>query len=349
MIETKRWNLTSHAPSSGQEPADQAVLDASHMLQSGKTVAFPTETVYGLGADATNESAVQRIFTAKGRPADNPLIAHVATKDQLQNLVEELTPLADCLIEAFAPGPITFVLRSNGVCASNVTAGLSTVGIRMPAHPVAQRLLSTCDIPLAAPSANTSGKPSPTRADHVWADLYGRIDGLIDGGKTGVGLESTVVDCTGEIPVILRPGAITQDQIKAAWGSVMTDPALVATTSQPKAPGMKYTHYAPEVPLILASGTADFLQKQITAEQAQGKRVGLLATDHTAKDIHADRIYTLGDELPVVAQRLYDGLRLFKKSDVDVIFCETFPEEGIGLAIMNRLKKAADDNMNGFS
>ncbi|QKY70486.1 L-threonylcarbamoyladenylate synthase [Lentibacillus sp. CBA3610] len=334
-MQTKRWYIDE------RQPEQQAIEEAADRLRNGRTVAFPTETVYGLGADATDEAAVSGIFEAKGRPEDNPLIAHVATKKQLSRLVTTLPSVAEKLIDTFTPGPITIVLPSNGTCASNVTAGLSTIGVRIPDHPVAQNLLKTCDIPVAAPSANISGKPSPTTADHVWADLQGKIAGLVDAGATGVGLESTVIDCTQEIPVILRPGGITKAQLEMAVGSVMVDPALANTADKPKAPGMKYKHYAPDVPMWLVAGSPENIQAVIDRERDDAKRIGVMASTQTANRLQADRIITLGSDLRDIAATLYDALRVFKNGDVDLIVCETFPRTDIGQAIMNRLEKAA--------
>ncbi|WP_174614947.1 L-threonylcarbamoyladenylate synthase [Virgibacillus ihumii] len=334
MRETKRWNMKTDS---------NAIMEAAALLKQGKTVAFPTETVYGLGADATSQQAVSGIFQAKGRPEDNPLIAHVATKEQLRKLVTSLPPLAETLIDAFTPGPLTMILPSNGTCAKNVTAGLSTIGVRIPDHPVAHELLKTCGIPVAAPSANISGKPSPTSADHVWADLHGKIDGLVDGGPTGVGVESTVVDCTQEIPVVLRPGGITKEQIEQITGTVMVDPALAGSADRPKAPGMKYTHYAPEVPMWLVEGSPEKIQAVINRAQNEHKRVGVMACNRTAENLQADRIISLGSDLREIAANLYDALREFKNGDTDLILCETFPTENIGQAVMNRLEKAASD------
>ncbi|WP_163969494.1 L-threonylcarbamoyladenylate synthase [Oceanobacillus halotolerans] len=338
MFKTKCWHI--------RESIDKQVIkEASNMLRDGLTVAFPTETVYGLGADATNEKAVQGIFQAKGRPADNPLIAHVATIEQAKEMVDELPPIAKTLMTHFSPGPITYILPSNGKCATNVTAGLSTIGVRLPDHPVAQALLKECDIPIAAPSANLSGKPSPTTADHVWQDLSGKIAGLVDGGSTGVGLESTVVDCTQDIPIILRPGGITKEQLEQVVGNVMVDPALVhhQSSQKPKSPGMKYTHYAPAVDLWLVSGDAKRIQEIVTEQQANGKRIGVMASTETTVRLQADAIISLGSEhnLGDIAASLYDALRTFKEGDVDLILCETFSEKGIGQAVMNRLTKAA--------
>ncbi|ASK62073.1 threonylcarbamoyl-AMP synthase [Virgibacillus phasianinus] len=338
MTHTVRWNLHDNVQINNKE-----IREAAEFLRNGMTVAFPTETVYGLGADATSEDAVAKIFAAKGRPADNPLIAHVATKKQLTALVDNLPEKAETLMDVFSPGPITFVLPSNGTCADNVTAGLSTIGVRIPEHPVALQLLREADIPVAAPSANISGKPSPTTADHVWTDLNSKINGLLDGGPTGVGLESTVIDCTGEIPIILRPGGITLEQIEEVVGEVHVDKPQTNRTDKPKAPGMKYTHYAPEAPLWLVEGSVDKLQEIIDIERNNGRKVGVMASDETAEMLRADEKIQLGKQgnLAEVAINLYNALRTFKNGNIDLIICEAFPEENIGQAIMNRLKKAA--------
>ncbi|WP_404456503.1 threonylcarbamoyl-AMP synthase [Virgibacillus necropolis] len=338
MTHTVRWNLHENEKINSKE-----IQEAAGFLRNGMTVAFPTETVYGLGADATNEEAVAKIFEAKGRPSDNPLIAHVATKKQLTDLVDNLPEFAEKLIDAFSPGPITFVLPSNGTCAKNVTTGLPTIGVRIPDHPIALELLKEADIPVAAPSANISGKPSPTTADHVWVDLNEKINGLIDGGSTGVGLESTVIDCTTELPIILRPGGITKEQIEAVVGTVLVDPVLATGLGKPKAPGMKYTHYAPEVPLWLIEGSVDKIQSVIDQELTKGNKVGVMASDETALLLQSDQVKQLGsrDNLAEIANNLYDVLRSFKNGDTDLIICEVFPETGIGQAIMNRLQKAA--------
>ncbi|MGP4106169.1 L-threonylcarbamoyladenylate synthase [Virgibacillus sp. L01] len=334
MVQTKRWNVQTNK---------MTISEAAALLKDGQTVAFPTETVYGLGADATNETAVSGIFEAKGRPEDNPLIAHVATKKQLTSLVSSLSPIAEKLIDAFTPGPITFVLPSNGTCAENVTAGLSTIGVRLPDHPVANKLLKECGIPIAAPSANVSGKPSPTTADHVWTDLNGKIAGLVDGGPTGVGVESTVIDCTQEIPIILRPGGITKEQLEQVVGKVMLDPALANVSEKPKAPGMKYRHYAPEVPMWLVEGSSEKMQEVINDQRVQQNRVGVMASTLTSHKLEADRIISLGVDIAEIAANLYDALREFKDGEIDLILCETFPETSIGEAVMNRLKKASTD------
>lgn len=338
MVETKRWNVTKTGTNN-----EMMIIEAGELLKAGETVAFPTETVYGLGADATNSEAVAKIFQAKGRPQDNPLIAHVATKEQLFQLVEAVPSYVEKLIDTFSPGPITYVLPSNGTCADNVTAGLTTVGVRIPSHPVALKLLKACNIPIAAPSANLSGKPSPTTAEHVWDDLHGKIAGLVDGGPTGVGLESTVIDCTQDIPIILRPGGISLEELEEVVGKVMMDPALqsASATEKPKAPGMKYKHYAPEVPMWLIEGGSEKIQETYNQLKAEGKRVGVLANRNILEKLTVDEKISLGESLEEVASNLYDGLRKFKQGDVDIILCDTYPEIGIGQAVMNRLRKAA--------
>ncbi|WP_373893985.1 L-threonylcarbamoyladenylate synthase [Virgibacillus natechei] len=339
-METIRWNLKNNYLYN-----QKAIQGAAELLKSGSTVAFPTETVYGLGADATNEEAVSKIFEAKGRPQDNPLIAHVATKNQLTRLVDSYPPFVDKLIDVFAPGPLTFVLPSNGTCTENVTAGLSTIGVRIPGHPIAHELLKVSDVPIAAPSANISGKPSPTTGNHVWSDLQGKIAGLLDAGPTGVGVESTVIDCTQEIPIILRPGGITKEQLEEIVGPVMVDPAIAgASSDRPAAPGMKYKHYSPEVPLWLVEGGSGKMQ-QIINEEKNARRIGVMASTRTSQRLEADNIISLGWSLPEIAAHLYEALRTYKEGDVDIILCEAFPEEGIGQAIMNRLKKAASVHM----
>lgn len=336
MKQTKRWHVKSDTAYN-----QQVLMEAANLLIDGETVAFPTETVYGLGADARSETAIMKIFEAKGRPQDNPLIAHVATKEQLMQLVDELPVYAEKLMDQFSPGPLTFVLPENGTCAANVTAGLSTIAVRIPDHPIAQQLLKQCNIPIAAPSANVSGRPSPTTAGHVWSDLQGRISGLIDGGPTGVGVESTVIDCTQNIPIILRPGGITRAQIEAVVGAAGIDPALTNQSDRPKAPGMKYKHYAPEVPMWLVAGSAEKIQSIVDKERNKGNRIGVLASFTIAATINADEVMSLGKTMDEITANLYDGLRTFKTGDVDMIICEAFPETGIGEAVMNRLKKAA--------
>lgn len=317
---------------------EELIKEAAQLLKKGEVVAFPTETVYGLGADATNELAIQKIFTAKGRPSDNPLIVHIATKTQLFALVKDYPPYVEKLIDTFSPGPITYVLKSNGQVAPNVTANLSTVGVRIPNNKVAYRLLKECNIPIAAPSANTSGKPSPTTADHVLDDLDGKIAAVLDGGNAEVGVESTVVDCTKETPLILRLGKITKDDIEKVVGKANIISGLKA--DKPKSPGLKYKHYAPDVPLILLSEDKN-MQQVIEQEKAKGHRVGVLVSKRTANRIRADKIITLGIDDQEIAANLYHSLRSLDKRDIDVVICESLPINGIGSAVMDRIKRAA--------
>jgi L-threonylcarbamoyladenylate synthase len=336
-METKFWKPSQPLAN------NSSIEEAAQLLRNQHVVAFPTETVYGLGADATNEEAVHRIFQAKGRPSDNPLIVHVADIKQVEELAQNIPERAYQLMEAFWPGPLTLVLESNGAAARNVTAGLSTIGIRMPDHPLALALLRTAGKPLAAPSANRSGRPSPTEANHVWQDLNGRVAGILDGGATGVGVESTVLDCTSQPPVILRPGGVTKEDLEKILSKVDMDDALKDGQRQPKSPGMKYTHYAPEAPLWLIKGSDDFFKEQLHQLAGEGQRVGVIASMELAKQLDHELVIACGsrDRLNEVAGRLYAALREFKKADVDVILCESFKETGVGAAIMNRLTKAA--------
>jgi L-threonylcarbamoyladenylate synthase len=247
-------------------------------------------------------------------------------------------------MDAFWPGPLTIIFKKKeGVLSEKATAGLETVAVRMPDHPVALALLKTCGLPIAAPSANSSGKPSPTKAEHVLDDLNGKIAGVLDGGATGVGVESTVIDCTGTFPVILRPGGVTKEQLEAVVGEVREDAALKDQSARPKSPGMKYTHYAPNAPLFMVSGTREFLQTLVEEKRGEGLRVGVLTTEENESFYEAELVLACGRraELETVAASLYDILRSFNQGKVDIIFSEIFPNEGVGHAVMNRLEKAA--------
>lgn len=333
-METQYWHV---------EADGQAIKQAAKLLKQGEAISFPTETVYGLGADATNEVAVNKIFKAKGRPSDNPLIVHIADRNVLEDLAVEIPAFVWDLLDEFSPGPITYILKNKGVVARNVTAGLETVAIRIPNHPIALELLRESGLPLAAPSANLSGKPSPTTAKHVMDDLVGKIAGVIDGGTSKVGVESTVIDCTGAVPVILRLGAITAADVGRIVGDVRVYKAEDRLNEAPKSPGLKYKHYAPEIPLLLVAGDSSRLQQVINALQADGKRVGLLACTSTASILRAEKTVELGDGLVEIAANLYNALRSFEKGIVDVIVSESFTEVGIGKVIMDRLTRAADD------
>ncbi|MHC0036531.1 L-threonylcarbamoyladenylate synthase [Pseudoneobacillus sp. C159] len=321
------------------------IQQAAELLRKNEVVAFPTETVYGLGGNAENDEAVGKIFAAKGRPSDNPLIIHIAHKEQISAFVESVPVKAEKLMDAFWPGPLTIIFQKKaGVLSEKATAGLETVGVRIPDHPVALAVLEACRLPIAAPSANRSGKPSPTTGQHVLEDLEGRVSGILDGGATGVGVESTVIDCTEEVPIILRPGGVTQAQIEAVIGQVRLDAALTNLAEAPKSPGMKYQHYAPDAPLFLVQGSLPFWQELIAAKKAEGLRVGVLTTEERlAEFASADVVLACGrrGNLESVAGALYGTLRTFNEANVDVIFSEMFPNEGVGQAIMNRLDKAA--------
>ena len=328
---------------------DEELKEASAVIRSGGLVAFPTETVYGLGGDATNPEASRKIYAAKGRPSDNPLIVHIADFSQLRNIVAEVPQEAEKLAEAFWPGPLTMILRKNEVIPYETTGGLDTVAIRMPSHPVARAFLQDSGCMIAAPSANTSGRPSPTTAQHVWEDLHGKIEILLDGGPVGIGIESTIVDLSEERPMILRPGFITQEMLSAVLGDVGMDPGLASENSKrpPKAPGMRYRHYAPKADLTLVEGTMEEVISKINAltreAQAMGKSVGVLATEENKDRYVADHVIVIGqrqDEAEI-ARHLFDVLRQVDDLQVDLIYSESFAAAGVGQAIMNRLLKAA--------
>ncbi len=338
---TKRWIVETNVDKTQTYPQ---LVEASNLIKENEVVAFPTETVYGLGANAKSDEAVEKIFKAKGRPSDNPLIVHISNEEQLDELVEEIPGSAQKLMKAYWPGPLTIIFKNKqGVLSERVTAGLDTVGIRMPDHPIALHLIEESGLPIAAPSANRSGKPSPTTAQHVLEDLEGRISGIVDGGETGVGVESTVVDCTREIPMILRPGGVTKEQLEQIAGQVLVDPSLKEGEGAPKSPGMKYAHYAPNAPLFLVEGDKKAIDELILEKQAEGLKVGVLTTEERKDDYQAECVIACGkrEQLETVAHSLYETLRAFNKRDVDIIFSEVFPLEGVGLAIMNRLQKAA--------
>ena len=340
-MNTNVWIVDKYVDNLENNPQ---VVDAANFLSENEVVALPTETVYGLGGNAESDEAVAKIFAAKGRPGDNPLIIHIADQSQLSRFVSEVPTTAVKLIDAFWPGPLTIIFKKkDGVLSEKATAGLHTVAVRMPDHPVALALLKTCGLPIAAPSANSSGRPSPTKAQHVLDDLNGKIAGVLDGGATGVGVESTVVDCSEGIPVILRPGGVTKEQLEAVVGDVHEDAALTDQSARPKAPGMKYTHYAPNAPLYMVAGPKDFLQVLVAEKQQEGLRVGVLTTEENRQFYEADVVLSCGRraELETVATALYDTLRSFNQDNVDIIFSEIFPNEGVGHAIMNRLEKAA--------
>lgn len=343
-----------------EAPGWESQLDlAAQVLKAGGLVAFPTETVYGLGANALDAHAVEGIYRAKGRPADNPLIVHIADTKAVETLAGTIPRVVTLLMDAFWPGPLTLVMPKSEMIPSIITAGLDTVGIRMPCHPIALALIKKAGIPIAAPSANSSGRPSPTLAKHVIDDLSGKVDTIIDGGSTNVGVESTVLDTTTEPPMILRPGGITREQLQKLLGKIGTDPALNTSDSKnvhPRSPGMKYRHYAPNAALLLLQGPAERVAAEIGRRAElyykEGGSVGILATDETAA-LYEPSLYSYCKILSLgsrknpesLAANLFRCLRDFDENGVSFILAETPDISGIGQAVMNRLLKASGGNL----
>lgn len=333
----------------GIEANRELLQQAAQIIKRGGLVAFPTETVYGLGADGFNEEAAKKIYAAKGRPSDNPLILHIAEEKQLEQIVKKIPEKAKKLMESFWPGPLTIILEKKENVPYTTTGGLDTVAIRMPDHLGALSFLKAVQTPIAAPSANTSGRPSPTKAEHVLEDMKGKIDMILDGGEVGIGIESTIIDMTS-VPMILRPGFITQEMLEEKIGDVFLDPALqngLQEKERPKAPGMKYRHYAPKADLTIVEGELSRVIDQINRLTAQkvseGKKVGIIATEETKKFYKHGIIKVIGTRKKeeTIAKHLYSILREFDEDKIDVIFSEAFSEKAFGQAIMNRLIKAA--------
>ncbi len=327
----------------------EAVKEAAKVIKDGGLVAFPTETVYGLGANALDANAVKKIFEAKGRPQDNPLIIHVSSKD-IKELVKDVPEVAESIMERFWPGPLTLIFEKSDIVPERTSAGLKTVGIRMPSNPIARELIKTSKVPIAAPSANISGRPSPTEVSRCIEDLNGKIEYILGGECSEVGVESTIVDCTVDPPCILRPGAITLEMLKAIDERIYIDPAVMEKPKKglkPKAPGMKYRHYAPKAPLKIIDGdikkTIAKINEMVQNYIDGGKKVGIIATDETFEFYPQGEIISLGsrNNLEDVAKNLFEVLRIFDDKAVDIILSESFEEKGIGIAIMNRLKKSA--------
>ena len=329
---------------------EEVIREAGEILRSGGLVAFPTETVYGLGGDALKEDAARKIYSAKGRPSDNPLIVHIADIGALDELASEIPECAYKLAEAFWPGPLTMIFKKKDIVPYGTTGGLDTVAIRMPSHPTAHKLIQDSGVYIAAPSANLSGRPSPTRAEHVVEDMDGRIDMIIDGGAIEIGIESTIVDVTCEVPMILRPGYVTADMIRDVLGDVCFDETVLAHTTvkgQPKAPGMKYRHYAPKAELTIFEGDNDKVVARINELAAgyeyDGLKVGILSsTENEHRYTHGEAVVVGSrEDEHEVASHLFDVLRHFDHINVDVILSEGFSEDSFGQAVMNRLIKAA--------
>lgn len=327
---------------------------AACVLQRGGLVAFPTETVYGLGGDGLRPEAAKKIYQAKGRPSDNPLILHISKVEELPAIVSGIPEKAEPLIKAFWPGPMTLIFYKSKQVPYETTGGLETIAVRMPEHEGARQLIAQAGVPVAAPSANLSGRPSPTTAEHVKEDLWGRIDMIVDGGPVGIGVESTIIDLTEEVPVILRPGHITKKMIEEVVGEVRMDPGLSGTDPaiRPKAPGMKYRHYAPRAEMTVVEGPQKAVIRRIQelAGQYPSDKVGILATEESRRYYSHGQVISVGSrEGHTVEQGLYAALRTFDHRGVEVIFSESFPEDEKSEAIMNRLLKAAGQRIEYLS
>lgn len=322
-----------------------AIPQAAELLRQGEVVGIPTETVYGLAANAYNPEAVTRIFAAKGRPQDNPLIVHIADWEQISEVAERVPEQAIALAKAYWPGPMTMILPKKDSIPMVTSAGLNTVGIRLPSHPLAREIIRAAGVPLAAPSANTSGRPSTTTAQHVMEDLGGRIAAVVDGGPCSVGVESTVISLCGNKPRLLRPGGISLEQLRAVLGEVEVDRALyqkIDDTERVSAPGMKYRHYAPKAPVTVVFGSpaasADYIYAQL------GENFGVLCFDDCAERFAGRAVVeTFGrsDDPEEQAREVFDALRRFDETPVTAIFAQCPPATGIGLAVANRIQKAA--------
>ncbi len=327
----------------------RALADAGSLIKQGELVAFPTETVYGLGGDALRADSARKIYAAKGRPSDNPLIIHIAKWEDIYYICRDIPEAAKKLADAFWPGPLTMILKKQDIVPKETTGGLDTVAVRLPSHAVARAFIEAAGGYVAAPSANVSGRPSPTLAKYVLEDMNGKIPLIIDGGAVGIGVESTIVDLTEGTPVILRPGYITHDMLEEVLGAVSEDATMMESLHDvaPKAPGMKYRHYAPKGSLTIVAGPTDkvidYINDACREARLDGKRTGVLCTSETRSAYRADCVKCVGTRADesTVAHGLYQMLRECDDEGLEVLFAESFPTEGIGQAIMNRLLKAA--------
>jgi L-threonylcarbamoyladenylate synthase len=337
------------------EPEKEKIMEAASIIKAGGLVAFPTETVYGLGADALNAEAVLALFAAKNRPLDNPPIVHVENPRDVFKLTEQVPTKAELLMKAFWPGPLTLVFVRSNIVPDVTTAGLETIAIRMPKHKVALSLIKKSGCPIAAPSANLAGKPSPTSAKHVFDDLNGRIDAILDSGPTQIGVESTVLDVSVDPPMLLRPGGTSLESLRKVLKEINLHPFITAEAQllpeKTRSPGMRYKHYAPKAQVVLVEGMVPSIMskvKELTgACWLENKKVGVLATDETAWAYEADVVKSLGTRrnLETMAANLFKILREFDEENVDLIIAEGVPTEGLGLAVMNRLRKASGYNI----
>ena len=330
---------------------DEELEEACRILQKGGLVAFPTETVYGLGGDAMHPEASAKIYAAKGRPSDNPLIVHIADMDALEDIAQSVPEAAVKLADHFWPGPLTMIFPKKEAVPKSTTGGLETVAVRMPSHPVARALIRESGVYIAAPSANTSGRPSPTKAEHVNEDLDGRIDMILDGGAVGIGLESTIVDLSTGVPTILRPGYITGEMLEDVLGEVQVDPAILSQKMNPnivaKAPGMKYRHYAPKGQMTIIEGdtgkVVDEINRLVKEKTDEGCSVAVIATEETKDAYACANVRSVGSRATEgsIAAGLYDILREMDHIGAEYIYAESFEKDTLGKAIMNRMLKAA--------
>ena len=329
------------------KPDKDLIAVFASMLASGKTVIFPTETVYGLGANALDEEAAAKIYQAKGRPSDNPLLVHVADKEDVYDLVENIDSRAKLLMDKFWPGPLTIVFKKKDIIPARTSGGLDTVAIRMPSDQVARNLIRQAGVPIAAPSANISGRPSPTKPEHIIRDMDGRVDGILVGGSCNYGVESTIVDLSGDVAMVLRPGSITLEMLGEVLGQVNLDPSLKNKDDniRAKAPGMKYKHYSPQaqVYIVRAGDQEDFARRvdELCLDNAKkGLKTGVLTRSSDQHPYQA-QVFDLGESDAEVAKNLFDSLISLDRESIDIAYVPYFEERGIGVAIMNRLKKAA--------
>ncbi|NFH89088.1 threonylcarbamoyl-AMP synthase [Clostridium botulinum] len=328
---------------------EEKIKEAAKVIKDGGIVAFPTETVYGLGSDALNEDAVKKIFIAKGRPQDNPLIVHVASKN-IQSLVEYIPDIAQKLIDKYWPGPLTLILKKKSIIPNITSADLDTIGIRMPNNEIALKLIEMSNTVIAAPSANISGRPSPTDVERCIEDLSGKVDCIVGGDKSNIGLESTILDCTVNPPLVLRPGGITLEMLKDIDSRIEIDGAIMKKSTddlKPKAPGMKYRHYAPKAKVKIISGerkkTIEKMKEMVDYYIDNNKKVCILTIEENEKEYNKGIKVVLGsrENLLMVAQNLFESLRKCDDLGADIILAEAYEEKGVGIAIMNRLNKAA--------
>ena len=327
----------------------EVIRRAGEIIRGGGLVACPTETVYGLGGDALNPRSAEKIYAAKGRPSDNPLIVHICRLEDLDKIATGISEQALRVAERFWPGPLTMIFKKTSLVPSQTTGGLDTVAVRFPDHPVALAFIREAGGFVAAPSANTSGRPSPTVGKYVYEDMHGKIEMLLDGGQVGIGVESTILDMTEEIPVILRPGYVTHEMLGEVLESVHMDPTMfeVRGDLQPKAPGMKYKHYAPKGQLTIVTGSTpairQYIREQLAEKKSEGYLTGVMVPEEEMHTYHADSIKVTGNrsDSEAVARQLFRILREFDDENIAYMYCEAVPDGGIGQAVMNRMLKAA--------